>query len=189
MALVVEDGTGLAAAESYASVAAADAYWSGRIHTPISSTWLIATTAQKESALREATSWLEAEFGQRWIGRRESAEQALSWPRTSSIADEDGTYPALADAEGFTLDPIPGELSAATISLAGSALQGSSGASPGSLLADASSAAGIKRQKVGDVEVEWADGSGSLSALRRNVAASVARLLDSEAGSPSWRWL
>jgi hypothetical protein len=87
MALTVEDGTGLAAADAYASVATVDAYVTAYLRDH--ATWTGATTADKEQSIREATQTLDLLFGGRWIGRKKSSAQALAWPRASAV-DPDG---------------------------------------------------------------------------------------------------
>jgi hypothetical protein len=103
MALVVEDGTGKSDAESYLSVADADAY-----HTAHGNTGWTGDDAVKEVALRLATRWLNATYQARWIGDRFSSGQALSWPR------ED------AEVDGYVLDAadLPQQLLDATAELA-----------------------------------------------------------------------
>lgn len=100
MALIVETGAGLADAESYISVADADAYFAA--HSDPSS-WSGLTTAQKESALRYATTWLDRRYG--WPGQVEFVEtpQALAWPRSSAW-----------DAEGRELEDVPQAVADAT---------------------------------------------------------------------------
>lgn len=78
MALVVEDGTGLANAESYLSVADCDTYHSNRGNT----SWASVTTANKEAGLRNATEYLIQEYRTRWKGVKNEATQALDWPRS-----------------------------------------------------------------------------------------------------------
>jgi hypothetical protein len=78
MALVVEDGTGLATAESFISVAAALTYLGNRGNA----TFETFTDAEHESALRRATDYMEQVYRLRWAGYRTSSTQALSWPRT-----------------------------------------------------------------------------------------------------------
>lgn len=73
--LIVEDGSKVAGAESYASVADADAYWLARNN----STWAAATNSAKEAALREAAMYLDNAF--KWVGNRISQTQVMSWPR------------------------------------------------------------------------------------------------------------
>ena len=110
MALVVESGSGLVNAESYASVAEADAYLAA--FRP-STAWTAATTDAKEQRLRQATQWLDNKFS--WKGRKYTKEQALDWPRSY-----------VQDSEGFDLDVnvIPTDLKRATIEAAVRALAG-----------------------------------------------------------------
>lgn len=78
MALIVEDGTGLPDAEAYASVAFCDDYFAARGNTA----WAAMGTPTKEAALRLGCDYMEAVYAQQWAGRRTSATQALSWPRS-----------------------------------------------------------------------------------------------------------
>lgn len=77
MALIVEDGTGLAGAESLCSVAFADAYHAARGNTA----WAAKTLEQKEQALRLGTDYLEQHYGTRLAGIRQFTIQALAFPR------------------------------------------------------------------------------------------------------------
>lgn len=106
MALIVEDGTGLSTAESYVSVAEADAYLA-KFGLP--DAWNLSTEEQKEQALRQATRYVDARFHGRWKGWRSVDDQALDWPR-SDVSDSDGF---LIDS-----DEIPTLLKSATIELA-----------------------------------------------------------------------
>lgn len=74
MTLTVEDGTGLTSANTYASVAVADAY-----HTAMGNTTWTGTDASKEIALRRATQYLDNRYSYR--GERLTSTQALEWPR------------------------------------------------------------------------------------------------------------
>ena len=84
MALIVEDGTGLANAEAYCSVAEAAAYHNVRRNLDA---W--ADVEDKEAALRIATDYLEAMYSRRWRGYRATSTQILSWPRRD-VPIEDG---------------------------------------------------------------------------------------------------
>lgn len=86
MPLVVEDGTGLAAADAYISVADADTYFLASAN----STWAAATIPDKEVAIVKATRYMEKRFGTKWKGQIASSEQALGWPRRY-VYDERGT--------------------------------------------------------------------------------------------------
>lgn len=77
MALVVETGEGLEDADSYVSLAEADAYfgwfagdaWTG-------------TDAEKEGALRLASRDIDLVFGSEFAGTPSTSTQAMSFPRT-----------------------------------------------------------------------------------------------------------
>ena len=82
--LTVEDGSGLAAADSYASLADADVYHIDRGNTD----W-VGTDSSKTRALRRAAQFLDARYRMRWKGVKTSADQGLAWPR-NGVEDEDG---------------------------------------------------------------------------------------------------
>ena len=84
MALIPEDGTGLATADSYLSLTAAGTYFTAH-GSPAA--WTGATDAVKEDALRKATAWLDGQY--RWVGSVVQTTQALGWPRYNAI-DEEG---------------------------------------------------------------------------------------------------
>lgn len=75
--LIVEDGTGLANAESYASIEDADAYTAARAITA----WAGAANDAKASALRVATEYIDAEYGERFRYEKLTKTQALQFPR------------------------------------------------------------------------------------------------------------
>lgn len=83
MALVVEDGTGKETADSYASVADADAYHGARGNAA----WAALSSTVKEQLLRRATDYLGA-YDAAWKGCRVSSSQALAWPRRGVDAHE-----------------------------------------------------------------------------------------------------
>lgn len=137
MALVVEDGTGKADAESYISVADADTYFAARGNA----TWAaIATSALKEAALRAATDYMEGRYGSLWKGERVDAVQALSWPRADVIV------------HGFALDadvvPTPVARACAELAVRASADE---------LLADQGSQ--VTQETVGPISVSYAVGA------------------------------
>jgi hypothetical protein len=78
MALIVEDGTGLANAESYVSVAAATTY-----HANVGNTAWAAITSDttKEQLLRKATDYMVAQYRLQYAGCRRYSTQSLDWPR------------------------------------------------------------------------------------------------------------
>jgi hypothetical protein len=78
MALVTEDGTGRADAESFVSVADATAYHAKRGNAAWAA---LASDEVREQMLRRATDYMEAIYHLRWAGVRKLTAQALSWPR------------------------------------------------------------------------------------------------------------
>jgi hypothetical protein len=79
MTLIPEDGTGLSTANSYCSLAEANAYHDGRGFV---ATWTNATVASKTTALLWATRLLDEQYC--WSGSPVLSTQALGWPRYSA---------------------------------------------------------------------------------------------------------
>lgn len=131
MSIIVEDGTGLADAEAYCSVAAMRAYCDGR---GLDLTGV--TDLRIEQLLRAATDYL-FDFTSSWQGQRLTSTQALDWPRT-------GVY-----LNGFAQPaaPLPAGLVQASAALAYKARTGP-------LVRDTTSAA-VKRLKLGPLEKEY----------------------------------
>lgn len=157
MAIVVEDGTGLANAEAYISVADADAYFLARGNAA----WAALLTDAKEAALRLGADYMEGAYGQRWKGCRVSQTQALSWPRDGVCVD------------GYELpdDEVPLAVARANAELAVRA-------SAGSLLED--QGAQVKSEQVGLIAVSYMDGARQAIKYAA-VDAMVAALLNGSA--------
>lgn len=84
MSMIVEDGTGLANANSYGTTADYKQYWKDR------GTTLTQAGGVLETQLVRATDYIELVFAHRLKGEKEFPEtQALSFPRTG-IKDRDG---------------------------------------------------------------------------------------------------
>lgn len=135
MSIVVEDGTGLSNAESYISVAEANTYHTNRGN----SSWT-GTDAVKEAALRKATQYLDVTYV--WNGDIKSTTQSLNWPR-DNVVDNQGR-----DLE----DSVPQKIKDATAELAVASLSAD-------LLTVTSNSDYVKREKVGELEIEYKDGS------------------------------
>lgn len=136
MAIVVEDGTGLANSNSYASEADLTAYATARGVT-ISGT--------NEQLLIQAMDFIEQ---QRFIGDKASKEQALQWPRTGAMVD--GYY--------IDSDEIPTLLKEAQMEVS---LSIDSGFNPMSSLERET-----KREKIdGAIEVEYASGAAAKTVI------------------------
>lgn len=93
MTLVVEDGTGVTGAEAYASVAAADAYWTKRPQHPLAAVWLAAETADKEGGLREAAAYEDAVLCQSYPGAPKTTTQGLLCPRAKDCDEAFNGFP------------------------------------------------------------------------------------------------
>ncbi len=107
MSFLVEDGTGLAASNSYGSVANADAYFTDRLNTA----WT-GSTGAKQASLIAATDYIDARFGHLFYGSPVSDAQALEFPRDQFV-------------DATTLVPnIPKKLQYATFEYALRALTG-----------------------------------------------------------------
>ncbi len=146
MALVVEDGTVVAGADSYISVADADTYFTNLGN----SAWTGADSV-KEAALRKATNYVDMTYN--WVGSITDNDQPLSWPRYSAY-----------DKEGRLLtDTIPQKLKDAVCELAVASL------SNDLTQITLASQANVKRKKVDKLEVEYQD-SGNATYNRYDIA-------------------
>lgn len=113
MALVVEDGTGLANAESFASVAEANVYHTARGRE---ATWTDLDTDVKERALRLATDFMQQTYRSVWAGVRKTTSQLLDWPRWNvPKRDDPGAYGVAAY---YDPDVVPTEVKRACMELA-----------------------------------------------------------------------
>ena len=149
MALIVENGTIVAGAESYISVADADTYFTNRGN----GTWAALTTQVKEQLLRKSTDYLVQVYRIKWNGYRVSAEQTLDWPRNFVIRED---FQA-AQLNGFQMiggnyyypnNIVPTEIKTACAEMAVKAYNGD-------LAPDLSRK--TKREKVDSLEVEYSD--------------------------------
>lgn len=152
MALIVEDGTGKADAESYISVADADTYFSKRGNA----TWAALTTDQKEQALRKGTDYMVETYRLRWKGSRVNGVQALDWPRAFVLRDDfryagmNGATMIGGDAF-YPSNEVPEEVKRACAEMAVRSR------TYAELSPDA--AAQVKSETVGPISVTYADGA------------------------------
>ena len=113
MPLIVEDGTLPAGANSFASVADADAYHAARLTTA----WTDELAeVQKEAALIRASDWLNRKV--MWNGRKASRSQRMAWPR-AGVSTQDGPVPSDEVPAEIAPDEIPAEVVEACCELAG----------------------------------------------------------------------
>lgn len=142
MALIVEDGSGLADAEAYVSVADATTY-----HTNMgnSAAWAaVGVTAVQEAMLRRATNYMRNRYYGMWEGSAVASTQRLDWPR-SGVPTRDG-------GSAIASNIVPEDVKAACAELALKAFSAD-------LMPDSSQA--VKREKVGPLEVEYDEFSPS----------------------------
>lgn len=164
MTLLVEDGTGVDGAESYISVADADAYFSARGNAA----WAALDTGAKEAALRNACDYMGAQYGQRWVGDRATATQSLDWPR-ANVPDKNapkgdtsavvfgpayGYYAGVSGLLAPVTPMLPSNVVPQAVSRANAEL--AVRASAGDLMAD--QGAQVTRETVGPVTVDYLPG-------------------------------
>jgi len=135
---------GGANADSYPSLAYALAYHAAKGNAA----WASATDANRETALRRATTWLDGTYRAHWTGYRVNGRlQALEWPRSDVV-----------DIGDYAVDymTIPPEILRATCEAALREL-----ATPGSLSPDVTDAAIVVSEKVGPISVTYRGGGGT----------------------------
>ncbi|PZQ46173.1 MAG: hypothetical protein DI551_05700 [Micavibrio aeruginosavorus] len=151
--MIVETGAVIPDADSYVSVAEADAYFTSRGIDA----WAGATSV-KESALVRATDYVEQTYDGRWKGERVSSDQSLSWPR----------YDVCVDGYYIPMAAIPKQLVRAVCELAVKAL--SSDLNPDI------DKGGVKFEKVDVIETEYFE-NGPLNTKRPAVDGNLRGLL------------
>lgn len=143
MPLIVEDGSVVAGAESYISVADADTYHSNRANAA----WAALSTAAKEASLRKATDYMSQIYRLRWKGARINTTQMLDWPRFGCYV-EDISYGRHPFYVATTV--VPDEVKNACAELALKA-------STTDLAPDVERE--VVREKIGPLETEYAPGA------------------------------
>lgn len=137
MAIVVEDGTGKADAVSYATIAAVAAYAAARGLT------FTGTDEQKEASAVLATDYIDAMFT--FIGNRNTATQALAWPRTDASDSAEGVE--------IPTNVVPAAVVRACCALAVEARAGTT------LIANYDRGGMVKSETVGPISVTYMDGA------------------------------
>lgn len=157
MPLIVEDGTGKADADAYASLATINAYATAH-GLPFVITGGT-NEADAEAAARRAFTWLNGSFRSSFTGRRtHGRSQAGEWPRSNA---HDNQCPP----EYIANDVIPQEIIDAQCE---AAIREK--ASPGSLSPDVTPGKIKQAVRVGQVAVEYAIGSGTAREQRPVIA-------------------
>jgi hypothetical protein len=146
MALVIEDGTGVVGANTYASSSDLTAY------AALTDT---AITGTNEVLLHSAKRYIET---LRFIGRKASSTNEMQWPRVGAMID--GFYLESTEIPQLLID-LQCEV----------ALSIDAGIDP---LATKSRA--TKKEKVGDIEVEYMDGA-SVVEINPSINALASKLI------------
>ncbi len=111
---VVEDGTGIAGANSYCTVAFADQYIEDHLPDDFA-TWDALAEALQQKWLRAGTRYLDRVYATRYAGSRTNEDQVLAFPQ-EGIEDFDGYL--------VESDSIPTALAQATVEAATRSMNG-----------------------------------------------------------------
>lgn len=152
MALIVEDGTGVLGAESYASVADADDYFA---LYGVPAKWAAADEPTKEVALRNGTRFVDQAV--RYFGTKVETDQALEFPRTEFV-----TSTGEIIWEGI----IPKLLIDATIEAAGTHLEAN---------INSATTSSIKAQSYGDTSITYGEFNKVYIGQLKNVLKWISR--------------
>jgi hypothetical protein len=121
MAIVINATAGAANANSYLTLAEAQAIVDGLVEDDDVVAWGTATTDQKNRALFTATQRIDRE---RYLGARATETQALQWPRTgvrkpdTYINTYSVGFPFRIQTDYFAEDEIPSQIQEAQVILA-----------------------------------------------------------------------
>lgn len=156
-AIVVEDGSIVAGANSYSTREAASAYHAARDN----SAWFNLTSAQMDAALIRASDYLTQKYTARWKGIRINLTQPMDWPRAGVVTQDfrdptTGPSSIIRDQLSFLFpeDEVPQEVVDSVAILALESITGG-------LLPGQSRGGDIKRVKAGSAEVEWFQSASS----------------------------
>lgn len=139
MTLIIEDGSGVVSANSYASATDVTAH-----HTARGNTAWTGTDAAKEAAILRAMDYIE---GMPWKGQKLAYANALEWPRMNVVDRSGYTIPTDAIPQGVILALC----AAALVELV----------TPGALAPALERGGMVKREKVDVIETEFMDGAPS----------------------------
>jgi len=101
--------------------------------------------AEIEQALRRGTRWLDATYGQRFIGSPASPAQALVWPRSGAV---------------WRGSELPGDIVPQKVKDAACEAAWREAMTPGTLSPDYVAAERVKQEQVGDLSVTYMDTPG-----------------------------
>jgi len=154
---------GGANADTYGTVAEADAYFTSRGNA----VWA-GLTEVKEASLRMAATYLDNVYQGKWKGLRVNELQARSWPRVD-VLDYDGFY---VSSLIIPRQVKNAQFEAALLLLTGAVLEGTINRA-------------VKREKVDVIEVEYSDGA-ALTAQYPQITNWLNGLVVGGAGNGGW---
>ena len=108
---ILEDGTGVVDATTYADLAAADQYLE---NSDRRTAWRTSSSKERQAALIQGADYIDQTFRNRYKGQRFSSEQRLEWPRIQ-VFDELGNP---TEPDPGLVDSIPEEIGNAAIEYA-----------------------------------------------------------------------
>jgi hypothetical protein len=135
--MALDATVGGSAADTYGTLAEADAYFTARQ----SAAWG-SSNAVKEYALIKAATFLDNVYRGRWKGLKANSTQARAWPR-SGVQDVDGYA---VSAEAIPQQVKNAQFEAAKLIAAGTEME-------------ATIERAVKREQVGSLSVEYMDGA------------------------------
>lgn len=141
MAFTVEDGSGVAGANSLCSVEDADDYWTDRGN----SAWSALSTTAKQAALIQASEFLSQSVP--WIGTRADVDADMAWPR--EVYAEHLVY--IPESLQMDYSGVPVRVVQATARVAAAVAGGVE------LFGTVKASAGATRYKAGSVEIQYLD--------------------------------
>lgn len=133
--LIIENGTGIAGANSYVSLEDSDTYFISRLNDA----WFEKTIEQKESALIKSCAYIEARYSEFFIGVKAYPNSTLSWPRRN--------------AASYQVNEIPSRLKYAQFEYALRAVDGP--LAPDPAVSGGSEGTFVSKEKVGPLEVNY----------------------------------
>lgn len=146
MTIIVEDGSIVAQANSYMSIAEADTYFT--LQRPNATDWEDLDDETKEASLRFAVKLLDGEC---WLGYRTSpSTQVLAFPRANLYHADRRQY--------FSSSEIPEFLKCAQAELAVALAR-----EDRTLTAESAGGSGLKRAKIDVLEIEWATNAAKMA--------------------------
>lgn len=106
--IIVEDGSGVANANSYTSLSDADVYFGTRLFSDV---WASSTESTKQIALIQSARTLDSYMV--WFGLKADSSQAMQWPRVRVYEQRNGS-----DEPVELVDVVPNEIRDAQCELA-----------------------------------------------------------------------